>query len=38
MQEVVQTAADNWWAAPALLALMAACNLGRKWLTGKKGK
>lgn len=36
MQEVMQTAAENWWAAPALVALMAACNYGRKWLTKLK--
>jgi len=36
MEEVMKTAAENWWAAPALIVLMAACNLGRKWLTKLK--
>lgn len=32
MEEIAKTAAENWWAAPALVAFMAACKYGRKWL------
>lgn len=36
MEDVVNIAVENWWAAPALAILMVVCNLGRKWLTKKK--